>query len=449
MQVYKDYDLALCALKRVRHFYPNSRLIVISDGDPDPRYKNFVTLFNAEYIEGDHLSGIQNGGRLLHRWLEHYVFRPSPYFIRIDTDTRIDRRFHYLPIPIGCDIFGNPQAPKSVQGGCIIFSSKAAKKLYDSRIFMSEELKDYSSTWGSLLPRNLLKERVDQGIIATDWILAWACTKLDINIVNFSEIHSRWKEEIPNPDKRYAVVHPDKKMECIDNSEIPLSITLSICRRVYRRYKIKILSKIFKKETYRPWMAYEEIEIIEQLLKRFQPRNILEWGAGYSTLWFPKFINKNAKWEAVEHEKEWFNKIDMMNENKNVNISLIQPNHFPWSDEYGDGAYSDLKDYVEFPSHFSKFDFILVDGRARKDCLVKAHEIIAANGIIVLHDAERQYYHESFPLYKYQIMLSNYDCTGRMLWIGSKALDINHILDIRKLKKLWEIYRKLRNVRGK
>ena len=213
MQVYKDYDLALCALKRMRYFYPKSRLVIISDGDKDPRYKNFVILFNAEYIEGNRLFGIQNGGSMLHRWLEYYMFKPSAYLIRVDTDTRIDRRFRYLPIPIGYDIFGSTETEhRIIQGGCIVFSFKAAKKLYDSRIFMSEKLKDYNSTWGSYLGTDFLMERVKQGLIYSDWVLKFACSAVGINTIDFYEIHSTWKKGILNQDKRYAVVHPDKNM---------------------------------------------------------------------------------------------------------------------------------------------------------------------------------------------------------------------------------------------
>jgi hypothetical protein len=214
LQVYRDYDRALSALKRVRRFYPKSRLIVLSDGDPDPRYKNFTALFQAEYFEQDRLYEIRNGGRLLHAWLEYYMKRPTPYLIRIDTDTRFDRRFHYLPIPTGCDVFGCMQAyetHRGLQGGCIIFSCKAAQKLFASKVFLSEELKDHRS-WGRYSTQDLLEDRIQQGLIATDKVLHWAFVKEKIRIFNFPEIYFAWKIGHPNLQMRFAVVHPDKAM---------------------------------------------------------------------------------------------------------------------------------------------------------------------------------------------------------------------------------------------
>ncbi len=221
---------------------------------------------------------------------------------------------------------------------------------------------------------------------------------------------------------------------------IRLSLTVAVCRRIYRFYRRKILSRIFNIEVYAPRMRYEEVEIIENLLKCLKPKNILEWGSGYSTLHFPEFISKDAKWRTLEHAKEWFAKINAMNKNNNVSIFLVEPNQLPFS---GDGTYSDFKDYIDFSSNLPRADLIIIDGRARKDCLVKAHEILAENGVVVLHDAQRQYYHESFSIYKYQMMLSDYDFKDKMLWIGSKSLDLNKIIDIRNFKQLWGIYRKL------
>ena len=56
MQVYHDYELAEWSLSRVRAFFPSSRIVVISDGDKDERYRNFISKFNAEYIEGENFS---------------------------------------------------------------------------------------------------------------------------------------------------------------------------------------------------------------------------------------------------------------------------------------------------------------------------------------------------------------------------------------------------------
>ena len=60
----------------------------------------------------------------------------------------------------------------------------------------------------------------------------------------------------------------------------------------------------------------------------------------------------------------------------------------------------DLDEYIDFPSTLNiKFNFILVDGRKRAECLKRASTILASNGVAVLHDAEREWYHEGFKYY--------------------------------------------------
>jgi hypothetical protein len=59
----------------------------------------------------------------------------------------------------------------------------------------------------------------------------------------------------------------------------------------------------------KPWMKEREVDIIEEILSKLQPRNSLEWGAGYSTTYFTKFLQKDAKWTSIEHNKDWAHKI--------------------------------------------------------------------------------------------------------------------------------------------
>lgn len=211
IQVYKDFDLATCALTRLRKYFPKSRLVIISDGDPDPRYKIFIEKFGAEFYMQERLYTIEHGGMLPHRWLEYFFILPTKYLIRVDTDTRFDRRFHYLPIATGIDVFGRSEGPKRLQGGCIVFSYVAAKKLLDTKIFLSQSLKD-PNVWGEKLEKNILEEKIQAGEIATDWVLKWAFLQENINVYCFNEIYSTWKISIPNDKKTFAVVHPDKNM---------------------------------------------------------------------------------------------------------------------------------------------------------------------------------------------------------------------------------------------
>lgn len=191
-------------------------------------------------------------------------------------------------------------------------------------------------------------------------------------------------------------------------------------------------------------MKYKEIEIIKEILKHLKPMRCLEWGTGYSTVYFPKYLNRYSKWISIENDRTWSTHIESINRNSNVEIYHIEPNSFPWTDKYKDGAYTDLKDYIEFPSRFGNFDFILIDGRARKDCLIKAYELIRNEGIVVLHDASRNYYHKSLKLYRYSVLFKDYCKDIGGLWVGSKGINIGKVLNINKHRVLWEFYNNIK-----
>jgi hypothetical protein len=85
-----------------------------------------------------------------------------------------------------------------------------------------------------------------------------------------------------------------------------------------------------------------------------------------------------------------------------------------------------------------RFDFILVDGRARKDCLICALDLLNIGGIIVLHDANRKYYPDPCKLYRYQVLFTDHRKDAGGLWIGSRDLDINTVLDVKKHREIWQ-----------
>lgn len=195
----------------------------------------------------------------------------------------------------------------------------------------------------------------------------------------------------------------------------------------------------------KPWMKYMEIEIVEELLTRLCPRSCLEWGAGYSTLGFPELLDQEATWLAVEHDCEWAAKIDTLNERPNVRIHHVAANRHPWSDVDGDGAYADLVDYVDHPTAFAPFDFILVDGRARASCLESALELTTATGLVLLHDAQRPYYHHALAGYEHQVWFRFRDRRARgrrerALWIGSRGVPIETVLNVARHRRIWRLY---------
>ena len=46
-----------------------------------------------------------------------------------------------------------------------------------------------------------------------------------------------------------------------------------------------------KHNSFKPHMKNREILILEELLRNLKSKNCLEWGSGYSTIYFPKFLS--------------------------------------------------------------------------------------------------------------------------------------------------------------
>ena len=184
-------------------------------------------------------------------------------------------------------------------------------------------------------------------------------------------------------------------------------------------------------------MKYRELSIIVEVLLRLKPKRCLEWGAGWSTLFFPNYLQGDYEWISIEHDRKWYKHIMQHNRNPRVKLIHIPPNNYPWSDPFGDGSYEDLKDYIERPSKLGKFDFILIDGRARVHCLKKALHMLNTGGVVVLHDANREYYHTAFKFYPHQILFRDYRTGAGGIWIGSRDLELSKILNVTKHLKSW------------
>lgn len=216
LQVYHDYNDACRCVEQLRLHYQTSRVIIISDGDDDPRYRQLSQRFNAEYTAGERLYTVQNGGKMLQRMLNAFLERPCSYLIKIDTDTLVHRRFRYMPA--GPAVFGALEWETSksktkldfpnVQGGCLGFTLESAKQIADSGLLLSESMVDYRATYADNPDIIIRAERV--GMISADFVIRYACRQLAIPTVQFDEVYSIYRGTIPPGGGGFAVTHPHK-----------------------------------------------------------------------------------------------------------------------------------------------------------------------------------------------------------------------------------------------
>lgn len=165
-------------------------------------------------------------------------------------------------------------------------------------------------------------------------------------------------------------------------------------------------SKYIMKNYPEMWMS-EILYIKNLLLKHAQETdvlNILEWGSGFGTIYFSNFLkqnNINFKWTAIEHYIPWYKKvISMISKNNlsdNVLCILVNPTSEPNKNIQ---ELNNMNDYINLPIFLNeKYNIVLIDGRKRVECLKTARTIISNNGIVILHDAERIWFHEGFKYY--------------------------------------------------
>jgi hypothetical protein len=216
LQVYRDAPDAEACLREVRRHYPGSRVIVLSDGDDDPRFARLAERFGAEYTAGERLYGIEHGGKMIQRMFDAFLLRPSDYLFKIDTDTRIHRRFRYLPT--GCIAFGTLEWETarsgtrldfpSIQGGCTGFTLEAARRIAESGLLLSDELLDYRRTYAD--NADAVSRARRRGMISTDFVTRYACRRLEIPLVEFDEVRSLYCGKIAPDGEGFAVTHPHK-----------------------------------------------------------------------------------------------------------------------------------------------------------------------------------------------------------------------------------------------
>lgn len=140
---HKDYEATVDCLRDLRKHYPASRVILRSDGDPDPRLPVLARSNKVDFRHESRLFGIENGGAIIERMLELFLERPTRYLFKIDPDTVIHRRFKYLPVRNG--VFGTLQTERetpSIQGGCMGFTRDAAEQILKSRKLRDSRLKE-------------------------------------------------------------------------------------------------------------------------------------------------------------------------------------------------------------------------------------------------------------------------------------------------------------------
>lgn len=127
-------------------------------------------------------------------------------------------------------------------------------------------------------------------------------------------------------------------------------------------------------------MSFETL--LKAIISRRSPRRILEWGAGRST-WLMRELLPEAEIISIEHDRRWYKHWQMR---LDVDLRLV-----PLGDRYSNPEVAGL------------FDLIFVDGRWRRRCLEAAARLVKTDRVVLLHDAQREWYHSAFERFAFQL----------------------------------------------
>lgn len=198
----------------------------------------------------------------------------------------------------------------------------------------------------------------------------------------------------------------------------------------YIRYRIlRPLLKIYTK-SYRlliknsPWLAPPSIKFLQKTLNN--NLTFLEFGSGKSTLFF---AGKVKHLVSVEHHEGWYNKVkDALNTHgfNNVSYKLIRPEKDELKIEIDkrhreefDVELINYKDYYGHLDNYPEahFDFILIDGRARVECVQHSIPKLKPGGVLMVDNSERKRYKPIFNiLSEWKMINTTNGLTDTTLW---------------------------------
>ncbi len=154
------------------------------------------------------------------------------------------------------------------------------------------------------------------------------------------------------------------------------------------------------------WWRFEVMKFIEN---RFSGRevSVFEWGSGASTIWM---IKRGYQIISVEHDQRWAQEVKLKSQELEKPFDLITKVPFitknPRVGSLKKGFEElDFYDYVACINEYGLFDLIVIDGRARVNCLMAAISHLKKDGIILFDNSNRKRYRNEIEKYKDEIII--------------------------------------------
>jgi hypothetical protein len=212
VHTYHDRLKLAPALAALRRLYPESTVLVVSDGDSDPLLAPICARYRGEFRLGARLFGVEHGGEIVQRMLEAFLAHDADVLIKIDPDTVVRRQLTLAPAAGSRAIAGTIETSHTtgrdfIQGGCIVIPRRSASEIVASRLLQSDRLKPPQLEW---VVGEMSKARAASGLTSIDQTLGWACRQVGIACVNHPEVFSRYRPSLVDliTSQRLPIYHP-------------------------------------------------------------------------------------------------------------------------------------------------------------------------------------------------------------------------------------------------
>ena len=188
-----------------------------------------------------------------------------------------------------------------------------------------------------------------------------------------------------------------------------------------------------------------ERQLFKEILESFKGKKIriFEWGSGFSSIYFGRYLQKRGlpfEWHSIDNNKIWHEKVKAMAKGRDLDsqMTFYLEAFPPFWEKPGwktlpveSGAFAPQSDqeraYIDFPARLhDKFDIVFIDARFRRRCLQTARTVVAADGVVIMHDAQKAHYHPGMELFPFRTFISSgtwypLQSLKNKVWVGSQT----------------------------
>ncbi len=194
-----------------------------------------------------------------------------------------------------------------------------------------------------------------------------------------------------------------------------------------------------------PAQTSKEIQIFKAIFRNFANKNIsiFEWGSGFSSIYYSAYLRKKNvefQWHSIDNNRIWHEKVksELGKRGFQKYVQLYLKEFLPFWEKPGWGwknipppcgvfspKLENEKAYINFPKELDKkFDIIIIDARFRRYCLEVAKEVLAPEGVVIMHDAQKTHYHKGLEDFQYRQFFRTgqwypFQEIPNKLWVGS------------------------------